>query len=324
MAEYTRIVSNPKNPPPLTIPNVGLKTARVAVLMLDAAGKVAAANQEARALWQTGATELVGEFFPGLFALDIVSDEPEMLEAQWDIILAAILDKRAILSVQPKEGGPLAMAVRAEKAMGAEGAYIVVIESPLESGPIASASPDDQSAALQLFAEKGPVGFFDLNLKARRVLYSPAWKRMLGYSDAELADTYEAWLNLLHPEDSAAAPDKAGRKFKVGARPFSVDFRMKHRLGHWAWIQCVGLQMVSTSGELERVIGIHTDATERKELEEVGLASDSRLRSLADDGSLAAFELDFDGDTSWFSEAWLRLVGGVAAPSNGAAALSDA
>lgn len=292
--------------------------------MLDTSGKVVSANQEAKALWQTGAGELVGEFFPQLFALDIVSDEPEMQEAQWDILLGAMLDKRAILSVQPKEGSPRAMAVRAEKAMGATGGFIVVIETPLESGSAAATSSDDQAAALQLFAEKGPVGFFDLNLRARRVLYSPAWKRMLGYADSELPDTYEAWLGLLHPEDSAAAPDKAGRKFKVGARPFSVDFRMKHKLGHWAWIQCVGLQLVSVSGELERVIGIHVDATERKELEEVGMVSDSRLHALADEGTLAAFEVDFVEDSSWFSEAWLRLVGGVAAPSNGTAALSDA
>jgi len=316
-------VSETSITPPLTIPNAGLKTARVAVLVLDAGGKVTSANQEAKLLWQAGAGELIGEFFPDLFALDIVSDEPEMQEAQWDILLAALLEKRAILSVQPREGGPRPMAVRAEKAMGPMGGFIVVVESPLETSALAPASADERIAALQLFAEKGPVGFFDLNLKERKVLYSPAWKRMLGYTDAELADTYDAWLGLLHPEDSAAAPDKAGRKFKVGARPFSVEFRMRHRQGHWAWIHCVGLQLVSAAGELERVIGVHVDATERKETEEAAIASEARLHSLVDEGSLAAFELDFTGESSWFSEAWLRLVGGLPSPSNGPAALSD-
>jgi len=317
-------VNDPSKPPILTIPNTGLRAARAAVLFLDGAGKVIGANQEAKALWQAGPDELVGEFFPSLFALDIVSEEPEMLAAQWDIVLGALLDKRAILSVQPKEGSPRPMAVRAEKALGAMAGYVVVLESALEA-PAAGGTPaDEQAAALQLFAEGGPVGFFDLNLSARKVLYSPAWKRMLGYGDAELPDTYEAWLALLHPEDSAAAPDKAGRKFKVGARPFSVDFRMRHKKGHWAWIQCVGLQMVSPAGVLERVVGIHIDATERKELEEVVVASDTRLRALADDGSLAAFEIDFAEDRSWFSEAWLRLLGGVGTPSSGPAALADA
>jgi len=316
-------VNIPSNPPPLTIPNAGLRPARVAVLVLGDDGKVVSANQEAKALWQTGPGELIGEFFPSLFALDIVSDEPEMLEAQWDILLAALLDKRAILSVQPREGSPRPMAVRAERSLGPSGGYIVVIESPLETCPIQPEPHDDQTAALRLFAEKGPAGFFDLNLTAKKVRYSPAWKRMLGYAENELADTYEAWIGLMHPEDSAAAPDKAGRKFKVGARPFSVEYRMRHKSGHWAWIQCVGLQIVSAAGELERVIGVHVDATERKEIEEASIAGDARIRALADEGSLAAFEIDFQAETSWYSEAWLRLLGGLASPSNPVAALSD-
>jgi PAS domain S-box-containing protein len=294
----------------------------MAVLVLDASGKVLSANEESRSLWQTGDGELVGDFFPTLFSVDVVSDDPEVLQAQWEIMLAATLGKSAVLDIQPREGAPRPMTVRAEKAIGAGFAYIVTVAAPEE--PAQAPSAQEQSEALQLFAEKGPVGFFDLNLKAGRVLYSPAWKRMLGYADSELADTYEAWLGLLHPEDTSAAPDKAGRRFKVGARPFAVEFRMRHKLGHWAWIQCVGLQIVSPSGELERVIGIHVDASERKEAEETAIAGDSRLASLADEGSLAAFDVDFLGGESWFSEAWVRLLGGAASPANGPATLKEA
>jgi PAS domain S-box-containing protein len=288
------------------------------VLVLDVSGKVISANQESRSLWQAGAGELVGDFFPTLFALDVVSDDPEMVQAQWEILLAATLDKTAVLAIQPREGAPRDMAVRTEKAVGAAAGYIVVLEAAVESAADRPASADDQAAALQLFAEKGAVGFFDLNLKAGRVLYSPAWKRMLGYADSDLPDTYDSWLGLLHPDDSSAAPDK------VGARPFAVEFRMRHKLGNWAWIQCVGLQLVSASGELERVIGIHIDASERKELEEATFASDMRLQAIADEGTLAAFELDLVEGTSWFSEAWLRLFGGVSAPADGRAALAAA
>ena len=106
MVEYRRVVNDPKNPPPLTIPNTGLKTARVAVLMLDTSGEGGVGEPGGQAPRQTGSGELVGEFFPGLFALDIVSDEPEdAFEAQWDILLSAMLDKRAILSDAAEGGG---------------------------------------------------------------------------------------------------------------------------------------------------------------------------------------------------------------------------
>jgi PAS domain S-box-containing protein len=208
--------------------------------------------------------------------------------------------------------------------MGTAGGFIVLVGPPGEPSPAAAAARDDQAAAIQLFAEKSAVGFFDLSLKTGNVTYSPAWKRMLGYSDAELSNTYEVWLGLIHPEDSAAAPDKVGRKLKEGSRPFSVEFRMKHRLGHWIWIQCVGLQVVSEAGELERVIGMNIDATERKEVEEAGLAGDARLHALADDGPLAAFEVDFSAGTSWFSEAWARLMGASKAPAEGQGAIERA
>jgi PAS domain S-box-containing protein len=278
---------------------------------------VVSANQEAKAMWQAGPSELLGEFFPSLFALDIVCDDPEMAQAQWDVILAAMLDRQTALKAQPREGAPRSVSVRAERAMGAAGGFIVVVGPPAEASSAVLAARDDQASALQLFAEKGAVGFFDLNLKSGSVTYSPAWKRMLGYSDAELANTYEVWLGLIHPEDSAAAPDKVGRKTNAGTRPFSVEFRMKHRLGHWIWIHCVGLQLVRDSGELDRVIGINMDATERKEVEEAGMAGDARLHAIADEGPLAAFELDFTAGTSWFSEGWERIVGAIQAPASG-------
>jgi hypothetical protein len=39
------------------------------------------------------------------------------------------------------------------------------------------------------------------------VLFSPAWKKIVGYADAELPDTLATWHQLIHPEDSSAAPD---------------------------------------------------------------------------------------------------------------------
>ena len=79
--------------------------AACAVLVLDVAGKITAANATARTLWQTGENELVGEPFAGLFAFEIVSSDPEFLEAQWEGLLITALDKDAALSAQPREIG---------------------------------------------------------------------------------------------------------------------------------------------------------------------------------------------------------------------------
>ena len=64
--------------------------APAAVLLLDAAGRITAANTTARALWQTGESELLGEPFAALFAFEIVSTDPEFLEAQWEALLSPL------------------------------------------------------------------------------------------------------------------------------------------------------------------------------------------------------------------------------------------
>ncbi len=289
-----------------------------AVVVLDAAGKITAANASARRLWQTGETELVGEAFASLFAFEVVSTDPEFLEAQWDVVLASTLDRSSTLTAQPREGAPCEVRVRLEKPLANAPGFIATIQPPPAAAPVAaSATGDDLATGLRLLADKSSAGFFDLQLKAGRVQFSSIWKKMLGYAAAELPDSLDTWHGLIHPDDSSASPDRISKKLSAGAtqagaavtRPFSVEFRMKHQRGHWIWIQCVGVQALSGAGELERVVGLHLDITERKELEDALVANDARLQDLSNNGPLAAFELDFANQLFWFSPAWETLLG---------------
>ena len=276
-------MSQPDSAPAATPDPTALPGA-CAVVLLDEAGRVTAANASASALWRTGPGELIGAHFASLIQFDVVSNEPDWLASNWEIILATALDQSARLTLQPRTGTPRDMLVRLEKNLGPQPGYLATA-LPL-SGPAAPAAGDD--ASFRLLAEKGVAGFFDLNLQTGRAHYSPAWKKIIGYADAELPDTLDHWRQLIHPDDSSAAPDQLGKKLAVRAKPFVVEFRMKHRLGHWVWIQCTGLQVVGANGELERVIGLHLDITERKELEEISIANDTRMQELSSTGPLGA------------------------------------
>ena len=294
------------------------EAAPAAVLFLDANGRISAANTSARQLWQTGENELIGEAFATLFAFEVVSNDPEFLEAQWEVVLASALDRSTTFSIQPREGAPRDMRVRIERTVGSATTYIATVHAPVAT-PTATvtAANDEAAAGLKLLTEKGPGGFFDLNLKGGHVQFSPVWKRMLGYAAAELPDTLETWHRLIHPDDSSAAPDKLSKKLSASAsvlsvtslRPFSVEFRMKHQRGHWTWVQCFGVQVLAVGGALERVVGVHLDISERKELEDALVANDARLQDLSNNGPLAAFELDFANGVFWFSPAWEALLG---------------
>lgn len=289
----------------LTAQNAEIPSA-AAVLLVDTKGLIIAANFTARALWQVSESELIGESFSSLFYFDVVSEGTDWLEAQWEVVLATTLDRSGTLSIQPREGAPRDQLVRLEPALGGATGYIAVVQNP----PTAPVGPATRGDGLDLLVEHNVVGFFDLHFKANRIFYSPVWKKLLGYVDAELPNTHDTWLKHIHPEDSNAAPYFLGRKHTTGTRRIFVEFRMQHRRCHYIWLQCTGLQQVSAAGELERVTGFCLDVTERRELEEASLANDARLQDLAGvTGPLGAFEFDFANKQHWVSKAWCRLLG---------------
>ncbi len=261
-----------------------------------------------------------------LFAFDVVSSDPDFIETQWEALLAGGLDRELTLKTKPRAGRPCEVQVHLEKVGGASAGYIAAVrlrspESTAPATPTAVGAPqagekparapvdDAESSAVHLLLAQSAVGFFDLQLKAGRYYFSPGWKKLLGYTASELPDTMETWHRLIHPDDSAAAPDKLARKISTESRPFNLEFRMRHRRGHWTWIQCLGVQLLSPSGELERVVGLHLDISDRKEIEDGFVANDARLQDLSTSGPLGAFELDFAGNLFWFSPAFERLLG---------------
>ncbi len=284
-----------------------------AVLVLDANGRIQMASDTACALWQASFTELVGDVFPNLFVLEVVSRDSDWVQSQWEVLLAAAQQQPITLKLQPNEAARLDVVVRIEKAGDDPVSYLAFVSLP--AGVVAPTVPIPPPGAtsdsfLQLLNEHGPLGFFDLNFLKNEVYYSAAWKQLLGYEDAALPNTYDSWLKLIHPDDSAAAPDRQGRgNHGTGMRRFSLEFRMKHARGHYIWVQSVGVQHFGPNGALQRVIGAHLDIGDRKEYEEASARADDRLRQLADRGRVGVFDLDFSAGLCWLSPGFKSLLG---------------
>src|SRR6187455_1166473 len=208
MAHFGKRVMEPlsTSSPPFPAPSpAGAGASLCAVVTLDGGGRILAANRSAQELWQEPEGRLPGRSFAELFAFEVVSREPDFLAAQWDVLLAGALDREILLQAQPHDGAPRPVQVRIETASGAfTGAYVATVQPPATVPGEAAG----WAASFQLLSENGALGFFDLNLAAGRAQFSPAWKRLLGYAPSELADTLETWQELVHPDDSAAAPDK--------------------------------------------------------------------------------------------------------------------
>jgi diguanylate cyclase (GGDEF)-like protein/PAS domain S-box-containing protein len=111
-------------------------------------------------------------------------------------------------------------------------------------------------------------GVWDWNPQTDEALFSKRWKEMVGYAEHEFPDTGAAWMEHLHPDDRDRVIS-AVQEYFAGKQPFYVvEFRMRCKDGSWKWILARG-KLVSrdADGNPLRMIGTHTDITERKQAE---------------------------------------------------------
>jgi two-component system cell cycle sensor histidine kinase/response regulator CckA len=96
---------------------------------------------------------------------------------------------------------------------------------------------------------------------------TPNVVRMLGYTSLELqALDVEARNALIHPDDRAHVLE-AARELMLHGKPFDLEYRTRHKRGHYVWIQNRGFRSYEREG-VRYAEGIISDINERKILEE--------------------------------------------------------
>ena len=126
-------------------------------------------------------------------------------------------------------------------------------------------------------------GLWEWNYETDEVYLSPRWKSMLGYADNELPNELETWSRLVDPADRDTVYQDARRHVEGKLPKFEVEFRMRHKHGHWVDILSRGKLAVDMNGKNIlplRMIGTHVDISERKHQERQRLAQEAALRDL--------------------------------------------
>ena len=104
-----------------------------------------------------------------------------------------------------------------------------------------------------------------VDVKGRRLYNSPAYKRVLGYSAAELGET--SAFEQIHPDDRFRVLDAAreARETGVGKR---LEYRIKHKDGSWRVLESIANTIRDGKGEVAKLVIVNRDITERKRAEQ--------------------------------------------------------
>ena len=107
-------------------------------------------------------------------------------------------------------------------------------------------------------------GLWDWNLLANVVHFSPRWKAMLGYQEAQVGDRPEEWFERIHDADRERVKQEIAAHQKGLTPHFESEHRVLHKDGSFRWMLSRGVAVHDTSGNPLRMAGSQTDITEGK------------------------------------------------------------
>lgn len=121
----------------------------------------------------------------------------------------------------------------------------------------------------QFALEGSGDGIWDWNSQTNKVFFSNQWKNMLGYAEDEIGSDVSEWESRVHPEDKPNYFAALDRHFDGETSVYVNEHRMLCKDGTYKWILDRGKVVEWTEdGKPLRMIGTHTDTTERKLLEQ--------------------------------------------------------
>ncbi|MGL1930367.1 MAG: ATP-binding protein [Desulfotalea sp.] len=102
-------------------------------------------------------------------------------------------------------------------------------------------------------------GVWDWDLKTNVIYYSDRYYEMLGYWPNEFPPKIDEFFGRLHPADFEEVEKTLTPCLDGNASLFVSTFRMKHKEGHWVWINGRGVNQKDDTGNVIRIIGAYTD-----------------------------------------------------------------
>ncbi len=145
----------------------------------------------------------------------------------------------------------------------------------------------------QLALQSTNDGVWDWDIEAGVRYHDERWARMLGYDLGEIPTTQAGWRDLLHPDDAAACEAVARIHIEGRAAFYQHEHRMRAKNGEWKWILDRG-KVVSRAndGRALRMVGTHTDITERKWLEQRLRQTEELASRVSQLAHIGGWELD--------------------------------
>ncbi len=161
---------------------------------------------------------------------------------------------------------------------------------------------EQQAEALRLseqrwqFALDGAdEGVWDWNVQTGQVFFSDRLQTMLGYAPGEFLPQVDEWSRRVHPDDLERTQRELADYFAGHTSRYVSEHRMRCKDGTYRWIRDRGKIIERDAhGKPLRMIGTHSDVTERKQAEEALRASEALTRATFEQAAVGIAHVGLD------------------------------
>ncbi|HEY9612965.1 response regulator [Allocoleopsis sp.] len=136
---------------------------------------------------------------------------------------------------------------------------------------------------LELAQKAGKIGTFEWSIPSNEITWAAELEALYGLAPGSFNGRYDDWIQTLHPDDRPNTEQELWQAVRVG-QGLDTEFRIIWPNGEIRWIAVKSSLFHDLTGKPMRMIGIHMDITEKKQLEAQFLRA-QRLESL---GTLAS------------------------------------
>jgi len=162
---------------------------------------------------------------------------------------------------------------------------------------------------LRITLEQTIIGTFDWDIKNDLSYVSPTYYTMLGYEPKEGPISQNEWVSRIHPDDQASVSQKIHDITNGFSSHFKYEKRIQHADGSYHWINVLGRTVERDENDMPiRVLGVRTDITERKLLEEELLKNSSLLNKTEKKGKIGGWSIDLETSTLSWTEETFRIL----------------
>jgi PAS domain S-box-containing protein len=159
---------------------------------------------------------------------------------------------------------------------------IVAVYTDITKRKLSEAKLLEGEERLKLALKGGDLGFWDINLETGSIVANERWAEMLGYSLDEVDDLRDVAQATFHPDDRERLADYNRSNLEGEIVDYEIEYRVITKQGETRWQLSKGYTVeLNERGKPRRSVGIVTDITGRKKVEEAFREKSHMLESLS-------------------------------------------